>query len=439
LLPLPSESDKLSTLPPLWRDSLQPVADADLSGAEPHARQAILEQREEVARLLEDPRVKSEELAEAYGRLGSFYQVFHLPSAATTSYRNAIELDPKADQAHYPLARAYRASGYDDLAREHLNLRGKVLPEMDDPMIRELESLNRGARRFFVAGLHASQTQDYQTAADAFAQGLEIEPENLHARVSYARALYLTDKKPQASQELNRVLQSDHEHSLGLFLSGVLHQERGDTEVAASSYQKLLKLEPKHYGAHYCLAIISYGEGDFRQAALHYEAALTNNPEIPPARLYLILASKQAGIGDANIIDRLEPWIAARPQEQILRYLLIRILTLSEDKLLRDYPRAVELVNALAQEVLIPPHVELQALVAAAVGNYDQAVELHQQILPTLVWAGAEYYRQGEITLAAYQAGHMPEIKWFEKISIVPRPAVDADLMFREYLSVTPF
>lgn len=540
-LPLTVWSDALSELPQAWKDPLQPIAEADLSGAEPLAQRVIAEQRNEVERLLLNANPKENDLAEGYGRLGAFYQVYQLTSAAEISYRNAmqldpdnfrwvyyagyltsqsgrheeaiklyttawklkpddpplslrlgeswlelgrlaeasnalqsvaekpglralalyhlaqidllqrhydqaiekleevLQLDPQADQAYYPLARAWRAKGENERSREYMASSGRRLPGVEDPLIRELESLNQGARRFFSEGLRASHDQDFMAAAKAFAQGLEIEPENHHARVSYARALFLSGEAAEASRELDVVLQSAPEHTLALFLSGILFEDSGNSIEAIKRYQKVLKQEPNHYGAHFCLANRLFQEADYKSAAGHYHAALAANPDIPPARLYELMALKHSGQADTQILKQLESLTSKYQEQQILRYILIRMLTLSEEDQVRDTERARQLVNELVQEAFIPPHVELQALVAAAIGNFDQAASLQQQVLPALLWMGTDIHQQAQEVLAAYQRQEMPQIAWYQANHVLRPPSTDARLMFREYLSAVPF
>lgn len=540
-LPVIGLGDTLSELPQPWQGRLQPIAEADLSGAEPYARKVIANQRSEVARLLSDETTADPDLAEGFGRLGAFYQVFQLASAARTSYRNAmtlapthfrwayyagyhssqmgqheeairlyklaqglqpdysplslrlaeswlelsrldeassalksvakkpglralalyhlaqidllqrrydqaiekleevLRLDTKADQAHYPLARAWRAKGENARSREHMDKHGKRLPEVDDPMIKELQDLNQGARRFFAQGLHASQTREFTSAAEAFAQGLEIEPENNHARVSYARALFLAGQADQAARELEAVLQREPEHDLALFLSGILQEHDGAPTAAVARYQRVLKQDPDHYGAHFCLANRLFQDGEYGAAASHYRTALAANPEIPPARLHELLALKLSGQSDAEIVKRLETLAISHPEQQILGYTLIRMLLLSEEDQVRDQERARQLVNELVQQAFIPPHVELQALVAAAMGNFEQAAMLQQQVLPTLHWMGTEIRQQAEDVLAAYQRQELPMAVWYRDNRLLQPPANDARLMFREYPSAVPY
>ena len=534
-------ADTLSELPGTWRERLQPIAEADLSGAEAHFRKLLTEQREQLAQLLSDSNTNPADLAEGYGRLGALMQLNQMDTAAQLSYQNAMQLDPdnlrwvyyagyhasrlgmheraigfyrkarelqpdyaplmlrmgeswlelsdlpaassaltqaaeqpglramalydlaqidllqrhhdaaiekleevlsldpQANQAHYPLARAWRTKGEGAKSREYLASRGNRLPEVDDPLIKELMAMNRRAGHFFSQGLYASQTHDYPTAIEAFAQGLEIEPENTDARVSYARALFLTGETDRAAGELRGVLERSPHHSLALFLNGVLLESEGKPDEAIDYYQQVLEQEPGHYGANFCLANRLFQQEAFTAAASHYQAALDTNPEIPPARLYRLLALKQSGKRDVDIVGPLEQEATSHPEQLILKYALIRLLLFSDEDQVRDRERARVMVNDLVQEAFIPPHIELQALVAAAIGNFEQAVSLQQQVMPGLYWQGERVQQQAQETLAAYQRDELPQVVWYRDDRLLQPPTTDAGLMFREYPSPVPF
>ena len=363
----------------------------------------------------------------------------HRPEAAAERLRRVLELAPEADGVHYPLARALRAMGDDAGARRHMAARGRRLPAVDDPLAAELAALDTGARRHFAAGLKASRERDYEAAADAFAAGLAIEPANPHARVSLARALYLAGRPDAARAELDAALAAAPEHTLALFLKGLLLEESGEGAAAEALYRRVLEARPGHYGAHYCLANRRYAAGDFDAAARHYRAALEANPRIPPARLHELLALRQAGMTDATVKSRLEAAVAAHPHQPELRYALIRLLVLSPDAGVRDPERARRMVNALVREAFLPPFVALQALVAAAVGAFDQAVELQEQVLPALLWSEAGVHDRATAALEVYQAGRLPAERWYDDPLLLAPPANAAAPMMREYPAPVPY
>lgn len=377
--------------------------------------------------------------AKALYHLAQIDLLQHHYDQAIEKLEELLRLDPEADQAHYPLARAWRAKNDIEQSVKHMAARGNRLPVVNDPMIEELQSLNQGARRFFSQGLRASHTQDFTAAAADFERGLEIEPENNDARVSLARALYLSGKPDLAARQLDKVISEDSGHTLARFLSGVLSADANNPEMAATQFEAVLKQEPNHYGAHFCLATLLFNAADFAKAAVHYRLALLANPDIPPARLYLLLALKLSGAPDSQISRQLQELSAAHPEQQILRYVLIRLLALSDTPGERDLERARLLINELVQEAFIPPHVELQALVAAAIGNFEQAAELQNQVLQAMIWAGDGIYQRAQTALTAYQRQEMPAAVWYREEIMLRPPGINTSLLFREYPTPVPY
>jgi len=164
-----------------------------------------------------------------------------------------LALDPAATRVHYPLAQALRALGQNAAAREHLAQRGNGLPAARDPLVEELQALQSGARLHFSRAMKAVRKHDYAAAVTAFEQGLQHDPENPDARVSYARALYLAGDSGAAGAALETVLDAQPQHVTGRFLYAVLQEEAGATTVAVSDYQRVLEQDPAHAGANFYL------------------------------------------------------------------------------------------------------------------------------------------------------------------------------------------
>ena len=118
-------------------------------------------------------------------------------------------MNPAASEVHYPLAQAYRHLDEPGLAREHLDKFERREPTAEDPLVSELEQVLRTSRSDFGQGMRALRERDYQGAIQHFSTGLEIDPDNLAARVSYARVLYLGGQTDAAEQQLHTVLERD--------------------------------------------------------------------------------------------------------------------------------------------------------------------------------------------------------------------------------------
>jgi len=361
--------------------------------------------------------------------------------AAVSHMTEALKIDPQASGVHYPLAQAYRHLGEERLAREHLARFKAKRPDADDPLLAELNNVLQTSRNVFGRGMKAIMERDYQSAIEQFEKGLEVDPENLAARVSYARALYLGGQAGAAEKQLNRVLERDQQQVLATFLLAVLHEAQGNTEQAADLYRRVLALDPKHEGAHFYLGNLLFEAGTYREAAQQYQAALAANKDIPPARLLELVARHRAGATDAEIAAELERRVKDWPDQPELKYALARLRALSKDPAVRDSVAALSLANALTSSQPSPFNIAVLALAAAADGQFDEAGRVQQQLIDMFGWMAPQQESASlEKTLAAYKQGKMPQqTVWpLGDPVLSPRP-LDPAGPFRDYPAPVPF
>lgn len=536
-------ADTLAQLPPVWQDTLQPVAEVDISGVETVAQVSINATRQRLAAMLAEQDANAADLAIGYGKLAALYQLAKVKGAAALCWENAsllqpdefrwhyyagylalvegqiqtalsylqraaalnpdyaplnlrlgqawldsnrldeaqaalqraatedglrvaalyylgqidllkqdypaavghltraLEINPQASGVHYPLAQAYRHLGKAQLAREHLDRFESRHPPADDPLLAELDNVLEVSRKDFGRALKAVQERDYVTAIEQFEKGLLVDPDNLAARVSYARALYLEGRADAAVEQLNRVLARDPRQRLANFLLAVLHDAQGKTGQAAAGYRRVLEIDPNHEGARFYLGNLLFRRGDYRQAAREYQLALANDTNIPPARLMELVARHHAGEADTSIAAELEKRIKAWPEQPELKYALARLHALSKDAGVRDSTAALMLANALAPVQPSPPNIAVLALSAAADGQFDEAERLQQQLIDVFGWM-AEPAQSAALqeTLAAYKQGRLPrQPVWpLDDPLLMPMP-LDPVEPFRDYPAAVPF
>ena len=362
-------------------------------------------------------------------------------AAARDHLNEALTLNPAASEVHYPLAQAYRHLGETSLAREHLDRFERREPTADDPLVSELEQVLRTSRSDFGQGMRALRERDYESAIQHFSTGLEIDPDNLAARVSYARVLYLGGQSAAAEQQLNSVLERDPQQPLAQLMLGILLQSQGKAGPAADHYREVLRLDPRHDGAHFFLANLLFNQGRFAAAAEHYGAALAVNADIPPARLLQLVAWHRAGRADRDTAQQLDQLIGQYPDRPELKYALIRVRALSADPAVRDSVQALNLANELAPSQPSPPNVEALALAAAADGQFDAAARLQQQVLDMLGWmAGEQQLQRVQDTLDAYEQGVMPrQPVWPADDPLLSPAPLNPVEPFRDYPAPVPF
>lgn len=373
--------------------------------------------------------------------LGELDLLRHDWQSAQQHLRAALELDPQAKGTHYPLAQAYRHQGNQELARQHLAEFKPGLPAADDPLVAELKGALETSRADFRVAMRAVNSQEYQEATKHFKSGLEINPDNLAARISYARALYLAGQDDAALEQLHIVLARDPGQTLADFLVAVLQQSRGEADIAIRHYRRILQYDEHHAGALFFLANLLFERRQYAEAADQYAAALAVDPDIPPARLLELVARQHAGAPDSEIAAALEQRIDRHPDQPELKYALVRLRSLSSDADVRDSVRALTLANQLAPKQPTPPNITALALAAAADGQFDQAVRLQRQVVDMLGWMpGGELSLRPQKTLEAYENDRLPaQPAWPADDPLLVPPPLDPAEPFRHYPAAVPY
>jgi len=361
-------------------------------------------------------------------------------AAAKRYFQGVLASDPQATRAHYPLARAYRGLGEKEQAREHLALRGDRMPQVEDPLILELNALRRGARPSYVKAMQAVEQGAYEEAVGLFREGLNRDQGNRNARASLARALYLSGRPDQARSELEGVLKIQPDHLLALFLMAVLRDLEGAASEAAASYERVLERDPRHAGAYFFLANRLLKQGQFSAAATAYESAVRSGSENPFAGLYRLVALHHAGEPDERILQLLEQEQGRQPQFPMLEYARIRLLALSRDPAVSDPAEALSRARALAMSAPFPPYLEALALALAASGDWDQAQSLLES-----AGGGAPGPGFGPVpprpssTLEGIREKRLPRDPWPAADPLLHPGPVDVMAVFREYPAAVPF
>jgi tetratricopeptide (TPR) repeat protein len=350
-----------------------------------------------------------------------------------------LALEPGATRVHYPLAQALRALGQNDAAREHLAKRGNGLPTARDPLVEELQSLQSGARLHFSRAMKAVRKHDYPAAVTAFEQGLQHDPENPDARVSYARALYLAGEVDAARAALERVLGAQPGHVTGRFLLAVLQEEEGLTSAAVSNYERVLQQDPAHAGAHFYLANYDFRQGQYDEAAQHYARAVAADARNVPARLLQLTALEHIPVTDVILRQHLEAAVQEVPEQPLFVTRLIRLLCTSPDPEARDPDEALRLTERLGGEQAFPPSRELLALTYAATGDFEKAVDTQQALVSLAVWTMPGETSRLEAGLSAYRERRLPAADSLPSLPPAQLPHRDATAVFRDYPTARPY
>ena len=371
------------------------------------------------------------------GRLAYARQEF---GRARDLLEEAIAVSPQASRIHYTLALTYRALGDLEKARFHLGRRGDTEPGFPDPLIDDLEALTTGQRTLFHSAMNAVYQGQYTLAVRVFREGLRRDPENLNARVSLARSLYLGGDRDGAQAELEAVLAAAPARPLANFLLGALYQEDGLNDRAMTHLRATLRVEADHPGANFFMANGLMRRGDYAGAARHYGLSLRREPDNNHARLREALALIKAGAPHREVREKLETARARAPDESAVIFLLAALLAASPDEAVRDGKRALDLAGPLYGVTPTAANAELLAMAHAESGDFQKARALQNRALRMALAANRlDLIPRYMENLSRFQAQQACRAPWREQGPPLRLPPASAKGVFKDYPAESPY
>lgn len=330
-------------------------------------------------------------------------------------FEQALEAQPGASQIHYPLAMAYRALGDIDRAKRHLERHGGVQLEIPDPLVEALSPLLIGARTHFYRGIKAAQAKQYDRAAQEFRETLVLDPENVRARVSLARTLYLLGDRKGAHEQLGAALRRQPKHDEANYFMGRLLEETGSDAAAIVHYRTALASDADHAGAQYQLANALMRSGKYEEAARHYAKFIEYAPQHLPARLMEAMALVRSEGRHKEARRHLEEALEAYPDDPVFTQALARLLAASPDDEVRDGRRALDLAQGLYNRFHSPENAETLAMAYAELGQFDKADALQRGAIALAAWSGdSDLAQRLNGNLEVYRNGKPCRTPWHD-------------------------
>ena len=378
------------------------------------------------------------EAAAHYG-LGQVFLVKQDYRQSAEHLTRALELAPEATSIHYPLAMALRALKKSDLAKQHLQKYKKHEIVISDPLVESLEALKDPATRHFVEAMTAVIRKNYTAAIQEFETGFTYKPDNLAARTSYARVLYLTGNKEKSRKQLELITGKNPDKAIALFLLALIHDESNNKAKAFELYGRVLDLNSKHEGANFFVGNYHLHRKDYTNAIKHYDSVISVNDKNIPAHLFRLNAMMSSDASDRELLDAVQKIRARAPKMLSIRRIEILLLALSLDEDVRDRERSRVLAEEIYADFQYPVNLELVALATASTGDFNSATEQMREALTT----EKQYQKSRSIkrmsnNLALLEQGELPELNWQVEINHMLPPPTNALATFRDYPDANP-
>lgn len=332
----------------------------------------------------------------------------------------ALALDPDASQLHHSLGMAYR--GLDDIerARHHLGLRGNRPEVIGDPLLDAVRGKSRSPQFYVEMGLELAAAGRLEEAARALQRAVQLDPDHRPALLNAGEILARRGDTSGARALFERLAVLDPDDPRPWFYLGQLDELHLMPDAAVEHYRRSLAADPAQADARLALGDLFFSQGRFRAAAAEYEQLWNGVGSAPDRSLYgLLLAASYTAGGDCEgALSVAEPALAetaAPPAELVAMVVRLRTTCGGIDTTRKQ--AAVELAEALYEQLPGGESAETLAMAYAATGRFDDAVELQMQAIFEALKSGdlpqrpdlrgnLERYEREEPAAVAYAPEH---------------------------------
>ena len=364
-------------------------------------------------KLLEGTTREHPDQAVAFAMLGQVNLRLKRYTQAVDNLKEALRLEPQANQLYKPLAESYAALGNAQAAKDAEAKIGNVSPQLGDPIVLGLyggrpqgsESPLQQAQQLAVAGrIPAARTivTDWlgQHPGDIDALALEARMEASVGNMVIATA---------AADEAIRVAP---DNATALLARGIVHEYAGADDKAYAFYQRAVRADSKLPLARLLLGNAEMRRTRYAAAADQYRQLGTLQPNDVQAQARLVAAE----VADGQCARALADVGAAQARDEQngdLMQLFVRLASTcaAAKKEVRDM--ALDYAQALYKQRPDAGDSSALALALAAHGQFKDAQQYQAEAIFQAIRAGdkgeAELYRA---TQASFVAGKVPDRPW---------------------------
>jgi tetratricopeptide (TPR) repeat protein len=310
---------------------------------------------------------------------------------------------------------AWRGVGDERQAAEALqgySPRG-IEPAPPDPAVALMAARIASPQGLLRRGQRLSAAGRFDDALAAFEAGVRADPQHAELLTNLGIALANVGRTDEARRTLEQVLPDAPQplKATAHATLGTLSDREGNDAGAALHYRAALNADAANDAVRVQLADALMRMGRAAEAAPLYVEILQRAPE-SRARLSLALARVRLGQFGAAKAE-LDRGLALQPDNLALNNALARLLAAAPDRGLRDGSRALSIAKGLLERSRHPEVVQTYAMALAAVGDFDHAARVQQQVADAHGSAAgavpAEFIR---LTLDRYRAGQAAERPW---------------------------
>lgn len=373
-----------------------------------------------------DVLARQPQCAPALAGLGKIALLEDNPQLALQRLEEALNLSPGASGLRYPYGLALRGLNRDEEALDQMEARGDAFPRVEDLWIEEIRNRPVGARIPLNRGITFFQEGYYDAAEVEFRASVLAAPESASAHLNLGSTLVKLKRPRQAIVEFEESIRLDPGSTMSWFNLGVIHASLGDDLEAIHCYDQALMTEPGMPEALFNRANALRRLKRYQQSA--YEMKKVR--EIRPGNSLAWLAESVCYFRLGKETESLKVCREGRqstandPRLVSLEARLLATMSSVTEEVLQD--SLVELNQLLEHEKALE-YVESKAMLLAAMGKFDQALQWQQAAIEAAKSAGeSEIVSRLETNRLFYSRGEPARDPWPESVSVAD-PAGSAD------------
>lgn len=188
-------------------------------------------------------RVRPESPA-ALGGLGRVALAEGRPDEAVEMLEGAVAADPAGTRLYFSLGNALRQLGRVDEAREALTRAGEGEPQIDDPVMLQIQQLSRSPQFYLEAGLAQADRGDFDAAVQMLSRASLLAPDDPTVLSAYGRVLARSGEYELARGALRRLREFGSLSAEDWVVLGQVEARTGSIDEALGAYAGALTLEP---------------------------------------------------------------------------------------------------------------------------------------------------------------------------------------------------
>ena len=196
---------------------------------------------------------------------------------ASLEFRNAVQIDERAAQAHWGLARAYEGLG--QFAQSLDELRRTVALDAN-----QLDARTRLGTYYFIAFQQSKDAKLKDEAKRLLEEVFQKDQNHIDAHVLRSSVLLAEGDRAGSLAAMQKAVELDPRRVETLMSLALYHRQVGETEKAEETYRRALQVNESSSLAHLEYARFNVGQNRLDVAEQHFRRAVEVDPQSREAR-----------------------------------------------------------------------------------------------------------------------------------------------------------